>query len=35
MSFEERKFPAGSHLLARWQAGDPQAKEHLKSILGT
>lgn len=32
MPFEELKFPAGIHLLARWQANDPQAIERLKDI---
>ncbi len=32
MSFEELKFPAGIHLLARWQANDPQAIQRLKDI---
>ena len=33
MPFEELKFPAGNHLLARWQANDPQAMERLKVIM--
>ena len=33
MPFEELIFPAGSHLLARWQANDPQAIERLKDIM--
>jgi hypothetical protein len=33
MPFEELKFPAGNHLLARWQANDPQAMERLKEIM--
>ncbi len=32
MPFEELKFPAGIHLLTRWQANDPQAIERLKDI---
>ena len=32
MLFKELKFPAGIHLLARWQAHDPQAIERLKDI---
>jgi hypothetical protein len=32
MPFEELNFPAGIHLLARWQANDPQAIERLKDI---
>lgn len=32
MPFEELKFPAGIHLLERWQANDPQAIERLKDI---
>ena len=32
MPFEELKFPAGIHLLTRWQANDPQAIERLKGI---
>jgi hypothetical protein len=32
MPLEELNFPAGSHLLARWQANDPQAIERLKEI---
>jgi len=32
MPFEELKFPEGIHLLARWQANDPQAIERLKDI---
>ena len=32
MPFEELKFPAGIHLLGRWQANDPQAIERLKDI---
>ena len=33
MPFEELKFPAGIHLLARWQANDLQASERLKEIM--
>jgi hypothetical protein len=33
MPFEELKFPAGNHLLSRWQANDPQAMERLKEIM--
>ena len=33
MPFEELKFPAGNHLLARWQANDPQATKRLKDIM--
>ncbi len=33
MPFEELNFPAGSHLLSRWQANDPQAMERLKEIM--
>ena len=33
MPFEELKFPAGNHLLARWQANEPQAMERLKEIM--
>jgi hypothetical protein len=32
MLFEELNFPEGIHLLARWQANDPQAIERLKEI---
>ena len=32
MPFEELNFPAGIHLLARWQANEPQAVERLKDI---
>ena len=32
MPLKELNFPAGSHLLARWQAGDPLAIERLKEI---
>lgn len=32
MPFEELNFPAGIHLLARWQANDAQAIERLKDI---
>lgn len=32
MPFEELNFPAGIHLLARWQANDAQASERLKDI---
>lgn len=32
MPFEELNFPAGIHLLARWQANDSQAIERLKEI---
>ncbi len=32
MPFEELNFPAGIHLLARWQANEPQAGERLKDI---
>ncbi len=32
MPFEELNFPAGIHLLARWQANDPMAVRRLKDI---
>ncbi len=32
MPFEELIFPAGNHLLSRWQANDTQAAERLKNI---
>jgi len=32
MPFEALNFPAGIHLLARWQANEPQAVERLKDI---
>ena len=33
MAIEELTFPAGLRLLSRWQANDPQAKEHLTEIV--
>jgi len=35
MPFEELKFPAGNHLLSRWQANDAQAIGRLKEICDT
>jgi hypothetical protein len=32
LSFTELEFPHGIHLLARWQAGDPQARSRLIEI---
>ncbi len=29
---EHHKFPAGLHLLSRWQSGDPDAKDDLRAI---
>ena len=29
---EPPKFPAGLHLLSRWQSGDPDAKNDLNTI---
>jgi len=29
---EELNFPAGCHLFARWQGGDPEAEKRLKEI---
>ncbi len=32
MPFDELTFPAGLHLLSRWQSKDPEARERLKDI---